>query len=291
MASASNLDTDSFILRLSCRDSIGIVADVARFLADRRLFITENADFGDSDTNLFFMRMTFSPENTGFSRSAFAEDFEKLAQKWDMEWELRDAKVKPNVLIMVSKGDHCLNDLLYRQRTGGLNINVPAIVSNHLSCAWLAERHDIPYFHVPVTKDSKADAEARLLEIAEDVKADLIVLARYMQVLSDDTCRALKGRCINIHHSFLPSFKGARPYHQAFDRGVKLVGATAHYVTPDLDEGPIITQAVEHTDHRMTAEAMASLGRDTEARVLARAVRLHTEGRIFLNGSKTVVFS
>ncbi len=281
---------DSFILRLSCIDSIGIVAEVASFLAQRRLFITESANYGDRATGLFFYRVKFTPENSDFSRSSFAAEFQSIAKKWNFDWELRDAKVKPNVVIMVSKGDHCLNDLLYRHRTGALNINISAIISNHTTCGWLAERHDIPYYHVPVTKDNKPQAEARMLEVIEDVKADLVVLARYMQVLSDDMCRKLEGRCINIHHSFLPSFKGAKPYHQAFDRGVKLVGATAHYVTPDLDEGPIIAQAVEPADHRLTAEDMAALGRDTEARVLARAVKLHTEGRIFSNEKKTVIF-
>ncbi|ACT58591.1 formyltetrahydrofolate deformylase [Hirschia baltica] len=283
-------DNDSFILRLSCKDSIGLVSEVARFLSDRRLFITESANFGDPATGLFFYRVKFIPESNAFSRSNFSSEFEPVAKKWGMDWELRDAKVKPNVVILVSKGDHCLNDLLYRHRTGALNINISAIISNHLTCGWLAERHDVPYYHVPVNKDNKPQAEERMLDVIEDVKADLVVLARYMQVLSDDMCRKLEGRCINIHHSFLPSFKGAKPYHQAFDRGVKLVGATAHYVTPDLDEGPIISQAVEPADHRLTAEDMAALGRDTEARVLARAVKLHTEGRIFSNQNKTVVF-
>jgi formyltetrahydrofolate deformylase len=283
-------DADSFILRLSSKDSIGIVAQVSSFLADKKLFITESANYGDPSTGLFFYRVMFRPTEDGFSRSAFTKEFDELAAKLKLDWELRDAKVKPNVVILVSKGDHCLNDLLYRHRTGSLNINIPAIISNHAKSGWLAERHDIPYYHIPVTKDTKAQAEERMLEVISDVKADLTVLARYMQVLSDDMCRKLEGRCINIHHSFLPSFKGAKPYHQAFDRGVKLVGATAHYVTPDLDEGPIITQAVEPADHRLTADTMAALGRDTEARVLARAVKLHTEGRIFLNDSKTVVF-
>jgi formyltetrahydrofolate deformylase len=208
-----------------------------------------------------------------------------------MEWEIRDARVKPNVLILVSKADHCLNDLLYRHRIGALPMNVPAIVSNHLACAWLAERHGVPYFHVPATPQTRRQSETRILELAESLKADLVVLARYMQVLSDEACTALAGRCINIHHSFLPSFKGAGPYRQAYDRGVKLIGATAHYVTPELDEGPIIAQAVEPAHHSHTPEALAAIGRDTEARVLAHAVKLHVEGRIFLNGAKTVVFA
>jgi formyltetrahydrofolate deformylase len=282
--------TDRFILRMTCRDDIGIVADVSGFMAQRRLFIVENANFGDPASGLFFMRVVFSPQPTGFTLAQFREEFSSIAQTWNMEWEVRDARVKPNVLILVSQSDHCLNDLLYRQRIGTLAMNVPAIVSNHLTCAWLADRHGVPYYHVPTQRDGKAAAEARILEVAETVNADLIVLARYMQVLSDDTCRKLAGRCINIHHSFLPGFKGAKPYHQAYDRGVKLIGATAHYVTPDLDEGPIIAQAVEPADHSHTPDTMAAIGRDTEARVLAQAVKLHTEGRIFLSGARTVVF-
>jgi formyltetrahydrofolate deformylase len=280
---------ERFVLRISCVDSTGIVADVATFLAARRLFIVESKDFGDGVTGLFFMRIVFAPETAGFVAADFARDFARIAEKWKMEWELRDGRVKPNVLILVSQADHCLNDLLYRQRIGALQMNVPAIVSNHTTCAWLAERHDIPFHHVPISPGAKAASEARILEIAAETKADLVVLARYMQVLSDGACRALAGRCINIHHSFLPGFKGARPYHQAFERGVKLIGATAHYVTPDLDEGPIITQAVEPADHSDTPDRLTSIGRDTEARVLAKAVRLHIEGRIFLNGAKTVI--
>jgi formyltetrahydrofolate deformylase len=193
------------------------------------------------------------------------------------------------VLILASRSDHCLNDLLYRHRIGALDMTVPAIVSNHHDCAWLAERHGIPYYHVPVTASTKAAAEARILEIAEATRADLVVLARYMQVLSNDMCAALKGRCINIHHSFLPGFKGAGPYRQAYERGVKIIGATAHYVSPELDEGPIICQAVEPAGHAHTPETLAAIGRDIECRVLAQAVKLHIEGRIFVNGSKTVV--
>ncbi|MEP7210311.1 MAG: formyltetrahydrofolate deformylase [Alphaproteobacteria bacterium] len=282
---------ERFILRGQCRDAIGIVADVSGFLATRRLFIVESADFGDSATGLFFFRIVFSPTAPGFSANAFRKEFSATADKWKMEWELRDSREKPNVLILVSQADHCLNDLLYRQRIGALAMNVPAIVSNHLSCQWLAERHEIPFHYVPVTQATKAASEARILELVEATGADLVVLARYMQILSDATCRKLDRRCINIHHSFLPGFKGARPYTQAFDRGVKLIGATAHYVTPDLDEGPIISQAVERADHADTPDRMAAIGRDTEARVLAQAVKLHVEGRIFLNGMKTVVFA
>lgn len=281
---------ERFILRASCTDSIGIVADVAGFLALRRLFIVETSNFGDPETGRFFLRVMFAPEAPGFAHSAFVEQFQAIADKWKMEWELRDARVKPNVLILVSRADHCLNDLLYRHRIGALAMNVPAVVSNHLSSAWLAERHDIPYFHVPVEASTRRQSETRILELADAMKADLVVLARYMQVLSDRTCETLAGRCINIHHSFLPGFKGAAPYTQAFTRGVKLIGATAHYVTPDLDEGPIIAQSVAEAGHADTPDMLAAIGRDTEARVLAKAVKLHTEGRIFLNGRKTVVF-
>lgn len=281
---------ERFILRASCPDAVGIIADVAVFLAERRLFIVETANFGDAASGRFFMRLVFAPDTPGFTIAKFTAEFSALAARWSMEWEVRDARARPNVLILVSQSDHCLNDLLYRQRIGALQMNVPAIVSNHLTCAWLAERHGIPYYHLPTQRDGKEATEARILELADTLRADLVVLARYMQILSEDMSAKLAGRCINIHHSFLPGFKGAKPYTQAFNRGVKLVGATAHYVTSDLDEGPIIAQAVEPADHRDTPEIMAAKGRDTEARVLARAVQLHTEGRIFLNGARTVVF-
>ena len=280
--------SERFIFRISCRDEVGIVADVAVFLAARQLFIIETANFGDPNTGLFFMRTVFTPRE-GFTTTAFRSEFAAIAKKWSMEWELRDARAKPNVLILVSKQDHCLNDLLYRHRIGALAMNVPAIVSNHPTCGWLAERHGISFYHVPVDRDGKEAAETRLLELVDAMKIDLVVLARYMQVLSDRTCRALSGRCINIHHSFLPGFKGAAPYTQAFNRGVKLIGATAHYVTADLDEGPIIAQAVERATHAHSPEEMAAVGRDIEARVLASAVKLHLEGRIFVNGAKTIV--
>lgn len=279
---------ERFVLRIGCRDEVGIVADVAGFLAARKLFIIETANFGDPNTGLFFMRTVFKPRE-GFTTTSFRREFEALAQTWSMDWELRDARAKPNVLILVSKQDHCLNDLLYRHRIGALAMNIPAIVSNHPTCGWLAERHGIPFYHVPVDRDGKEAAETRLLELVDAMKIDLVVLARYMQVLSDKTCRALAGRCINIHHSFLPGFKGAAPYTQAFNRGVKLIGATAHYVTADLDEGPIIAQAVERVTHTHSPEEMAAVGRDIEARVLASAVKLHLEGRIFVNGAKTIV--
>lgn len=284
----TNALTERFILRISCRDEVGIVADVAGFLAERKLFIIETANFSDPNTGLFFMRTVFTPRE-GFTTTAFRREFEAVANKWSMAWDLRDARAKPNVLILVSKQDHCLNDLLYRHRIGALAMNVSAIVSNHPTCGWLAERHAIPFYHIPVDRDGKEAAETRLLELVDSMKVDLVVLARYMQVLSDSASHALAGRCINIHHSFLPSFKGAAPYTQAFNRGVKLIGATAHYVTPDLDEGPIIAQSVERATHAHSSEEMAAIGRDIEARVLASAVKLHIEGRVFLNGAKTIV--
>ena len=281
---------ERFILRTSCRDAIGIVADVAGFLAERRLFIAETANFGDATSGLFFMRLLFTPTTPGFTLAKFKAEFGAIADKWDMDWEVIDARARPNVLILVSTADHCLNDLLYRQRIGSLHMNVPAIVSNHLTCAWLAERHGVPYYHLPTDRDGKDATEARILELVESQRIDLVVLARYMQILSAETSAKLAGKCINIHHSFLPGFKGAKPYTQAFNRGVKLIGATAHYVTSDLDEGPIIAQAVEPTTHVDQPDVMTAKGRDTEARVLARAVKLHLEGRIFLNGARTVVF-
>jgi formyltetrahydrofolate deformylase len=281
---------ERFILRASCRDAIGIVADVAGFLAERRLFIAETANFGDAASGLFFMRLLFAPPMPGFTLAKFKAEFGVIADRWSMDWEVIDARAKPNVLILVSTADHCLNDLLYRQRIGSLHMNVPAIVSNHLTCAWLADRNSIPYYHLPIDRDGKETTETRILELVESQRIDLVVLARYMQILSSEMSAKLAGKCINIHHSFLPGFKGAKPYTQAFNRGVKLIGATAHYVTGDLDEGPIIAQAVEPTTHVDQPDVMTAKGRDTEARVLARAVKLHLEGRIFLNGARTVVF-
>jgi formyltetrahydrofolate deformylase len=281
---------ERFILRASCRDAIGIVADVAGFLAERRLFIAETANFGDAASGLFFMRLLFAPTMPGFTLAKFKAEFGLIADRWSMDWEVIDARAKPNVLILVSTADHCLNDLLYRQRIGSLHMNVPAIVSNHLTCAWLADRNSIPYYHLPIDRDGKETTEARILELVESQRIDLVVLARYMQILSSEMSARLAGKCINIHHSFLPGFTGAKPYTQAFNRGVKLIGATAHYVTSDLDEGPIIAQAVEPTTHVDQPDVMTAKGRDTEARVLARAVKLHLEGRIFLNGGRTVVF-
>ncbi len=280
----------SYILTISCPDRVGIVAAVAGVLADSDLFITDSHHFGDRDTNIFFMRTVVDAANPEFNQAAFTRVFEPVATRFAMRWALHDCAQRPPALILVSKSDHCLNDLLYRHRTGALPVHIPAIVSNHTDLAPLAQWHKIPFLHIPVSKDNKPEAEGRLREIIAETHADLVVLARYMQIFSPELCTELHGRAINIHHSFLPSFKGAQPYRQAHQRGVKLIGATAHFVTPDLDEGPIIEQMVERIDHSYTAEAMAAAGRDVESLVLARAVRWFAEQRVFLNGNKTVVF-
>jgi formyltetrahydrofolate deformylase len=281
--------SNTYILTVVCADTVGIVAEVASYLRDQGHFIEESSHFGDRHTGTFFMRTCFTANGGGFSRSTFTRGFEPIAARFGMQWQVHDTRVLPRVLIMVSKYDHCLNDLLYRYRTGALKMAIPAIVSNHMDLANLADWHRVPYFHVPVTPDTRQAAEARLLELLDDTKADLVVLARYMQVLSPETCERLPGRIINIHHSFLPGFKGAKPYHEAHRRGVKLIGATAHYVTADLDEGPIIEQAVERVDHTHSPEDLAAVGRDTEALTLARAIKLHLDHRVFVNGQRTVV--
>ncbi|MEM1390153.1 MAG: formyltetrahydrofolate deformylase [Pseudomonadota bacterium] len=278
-----------YILRVSAPDAIGILADVMSYLANHKLNVVESHDFGDPATRRFFIWARFEAE-ANFQPDIFSEQFELLAKQRDIDWSLRLKGHEPRALLMVSKGDHCLNDLLYRHRRGRLGTQIIAIVSNHNDAQWHADRHDIPFYCIPVSKETKADAEESLLNLIEETNTDLVVLARYMQILSDHAARQLEGRCINIHHSALPSFKGAKPYHQAHERGVKLIGATAHYVTADLDEGPIITQDVASVDHRMTADKMAELGKDIEARVLARAVTAHAEGRVFLNQKRTVVF-
>ncbi len=277
------------ILTISCTDTTGIVAAVSGFLARQGIFIVESSHFGDLTTGRFFMRTVFDASAVP-SLDRLRDDFATIAEGFSMRWRIDDATRRDRVLIMVSRFDHCLNDLLYRYRTGALAIEIPAIVSNHSDLAPLAEWHRIPFHYLPVTPANKREQEDKLLDLVKELGVDLVVLARYMQVLSPELCTALQGRCINIHHSFLPSFKGAKPYHQAHARGVKLIGATAHYVTTDLDEGPIIEQAVERVDHTQTDEEFSAIGRDTESVVLARAVRWHVERRILLNGSKTVVF-
>ncbi|HKT14319.1 MAG TPA: formyltetrahydrofolate deformylase [Allosphingosinicella sp.] len=281
--------TNRFVLTLSCPDRKGIVAAVAGFLLAQDCNILDSAQFDDAEQGQFFMRVTFvgPVDQTGLERA-----FSPIADRFEMrEWQFFDTARKARVLLLVSRFGHCLNDLLYRLRIGALPIEVPAIVSNHPDMAPLAAAAGIPYIEIPVAKDGKAAAEAALKDVIARERIDLVVLARYMQVLSDDLCRHLQGRAINIHHSFLPSFKGAKPYHQAYHRGVKLIGATAHYVTADLDEGPIIEQEVIRVDHSKSAEDFVAAGRDVEAVVLARAVQWHAEHRILINGAKTVVFN
>ena len=284
---------NSYILKLSCPDRPGIVHAVAGFLVERGGNILDSAQFNDRFTGGFFMRVHFQQLPGQSDLAALQRDFAPLAVQNEMQWELVDAAIKQRVMLMVSKIGHCLNDLLFRYKTGQLNIEIPAIVSNHKDFYQLAASYNIPFHYLPLmnaTPESKAAQEAKVYELVQDNDIDLVVLARYMQVLSSDLCEKLAGRAINIHHSFLPSFKGAKPYYQAFDRGVKLIGATAHYVTSDLDEGPIIEQEVERVDHTMDPEQLTAIGRDVECVALARAVRYHAEHRILLNGHKTVIF-
>ena len=280
-----------YVLNATCDSRLGTVAAVSGFLASRQCYITEMQQFDDVLSGRFFVRVNFfgEPGKTP-SLADLREQFQSVSTREQMEWAIYDGEKKPRVLIMVSKFDHCLDDLLYRTRTGELKMEITAVVSNHPDLRALVESQNIPYIHLPVTPATKAQQEARLMEIVEETSSDLVILARYMQVLSDDLCRQLRGRAMNIHHSLLPGFKGAKPYHQAHERGVKLTGATAHYVTADLDEGPSIEQIVERVDHTYTPDMLAAAGRDSECRALASAVKFHIEHRVFLNGSRTVVF-
>ena len=285
---ASNPAGD-FVLVLDCPDRPGIVHAVSGFLLERGGNILESQQFGDTDTGRFFMRIDFVTEGT-VPVERLRSEFLEVAAQFGMRFVLWDSKAPYRTLIMVSKHLHCLNDLLFRHSTGALQIDIPVVVSNHPDAEAMVRSYGLDFAHVPVTPDTKPAAEAELLRLVKEHDVDLVVLARYMQVLSDDLCRELSGKAINIHHSFLPSFKGAKPYHQAYDRGVKLVGATAHYVTADLDEGPIIEQDVIRVDHNHTQDQLVAAGRDVEAQVLSRAVRWHSESRVLLNGHRTVVF-
>jgi formyltetrahydrofolate deformylase len=282
----------TFSLLLVCPDRKGIVAAVASFLSDHDASIVEAKQFNDQLTRRFYMRAVFTSVGPKFiAIDDLRAQFSVLARDYEMTWQIEDTARRVRVLIAVSKLDHCLQDLLFRWRSGVLPVDVVGVVSNHPDLRSLVEWHQIPFHHLPVTADTRSAQEARILEILARDRVDLLVLARYMQILSNDMCRAVAGRCINIHHSFLPSFKGARPYHQAYARGVKIIGATAHYVTPDLDEGPIIEQAVERVGHEHTPERFQEIGRDLEAIVLARAVRWHAERRILLDGQRSVILS
>ena len=278
-----------YTLTVTCLSKRGIVAAISTFLATNGCNITDSSQFDDQETGRFFMRVSFVPEQ-GADLDKLNEDFAASAAEFDMKYAFHDEKTKMKVIIMVSRFGHCLNDLLYRWRIGALPIDIVAVISNHMDYQKVVVNHDIPYYCIKVTKDNKPQAEAEQMRIVRDTGAELIVLARYMQVLSDEMCTEMSGRIINIHHSFLPSFKGANPYKQAFQRGVKLIGATSHYVTADLDEGPIIEQDIIRVTHAQSPEDYVSLGRDVESQVLARAIHAHANNRVFLNGNKTVVF-
>ncbi len=277
----------AYILQIACPDRPGIVHAVSGFLFERDGNIEEAAQYNDTGTGLFFMRVRFASSR---SQADLQADLNGFAEGFGMRCTLHNANQPMRTVILVSKEGHCLNDLLFRVKSGLLALDVRAIVSNHRDFYQLAASYNIPFHHIEVTAQTKAQAEARQFEIIQNEGAELVVLARYMQILSNDLCEKLQGRAINIHHSFLPSFKGAKPYYQAHDRGVKLIGATAHYVTADLDEGPIIEQDVTRVDHSKTVEDLTALGKDTESQVFARAVKWHSEHRVQLNGHKTVIF-
>lgn len=280
---------NDFILTLSCPDRTGIVYNVSGLLLKHSGNIIDAQQFGDEETGKFFLRVHFVlPEGTAID--LLSQDFTGLAEQFQMQWNLYDAQRKARLLILVSKQGHCLNDLLFRVHSKQLHAEIVGIVSNHRDFEGMAQANNVPFHYLPVTSETKAQQESQILAIAEREQSDLVVLARYMQILSPELCKALQGRAINIHHSFLPSFKGARPYYQAHARGVKIIGATAHYVTHDLDEGPIIEQDIERVDHAMSAQDLTQVGSDVESLVLSRAVRSHVEHRILLNGSRTVVF-
>jgi formyltetrahydrofolate deformylase len=283
--------TQNYILTISCPATSGIVAAVSSYLAQSGCYISELAQFDDESNGTFFMRSVFrfNDATTG-NIDKLRNDFSSVANDFGMQWKLHSTAQQMKVLLMVSKFDHCLADLLYRHRKGELHMQITAIVSNHLDLRPMAEREGIRFIYLPVTPETKELQEAELLKIVAETGTELVVLARYMQILSNNLCKQLAGRAINIHHSFLPGFKGAKPYHQAFERGVKLIGATAHYVTSDLDEGPIIEQEVQRVDHVQRPEGFVSIGRDTETVALSRAVKFHTEHRVFLNRDRTVIF-
>ncbi|WP_327176316.1 formyltetrahydrofolate deformylase [Streptomyces sp. NBC_01335] len=287
---APDADSEQYVLILSCPDKQGIVHAVSSYLFMTGCNIEDSQQFGDHDTGLFFMRVHFSASSP-VSLEKLRASFAAIGDSFHMEWQIHRASERMRVVLMVSKFGHCLNDLLFRSRIGALPVEIAAVVSNHEDFAELVGSYNVPFRHIPVTRDTKAEAEAELLELVRAENVELVVLARYMQVLSDDLCKELSGRIINIHHSFLPSFKGARPYHQAHARGVKLIGATAHYVTADLDEGPIIEQEVERVGHGVTPDQLVAIGRDVECQALARAVKWHAERRILLNGRRTVIFA
>ena len=287
------MSTSKYILTLSCPDQMGVVHTVSGFLFERGGNIIDSAQFNDTDSDQFFMRVNFEERRSDIDLATLKTEFAPIAERFQMDWQLVDEAAKPRLMIMVSKIGHCLNDLLFRHKSGNLPVEIAAIVSNHPDFYQLAASYNIPFHHFPLlggSAEQKMEQERRVLEVFHQQNIDFVVLARYMQILSNEMCVALNGRAINIHHSFLPSFKGAKPYHQAFAKGVKLIGATAHFVTADLDEGPIIEQDIARVDHSMTPDELTAIGRDVECITLARAVKWHAEHRVLLNGKKTVVF-
>ncbi len=280
----------AYILTLACPDRVGLVATLARLMETHGCFIAASRTFGDPVSGRFYARLVFNTPDKGTLPVELTTEMERTGKELSADWHIHKEGTKMRTLLMVSKSDHCANTLLYAARRNELPIEIVGIVSNHDSQKATFAHWNLPWFHVPVTKDTKAEAEQRLFDIIEETSADLTVLARYMQILSNDACRRLQGRCINIHHSFLPSFKGARPYHQAYERGVKMIGATAHYVTPDLDEGPIITQVTAPVDHTSTPKDLVTTGRHLEGAALLAAVKAHVEHRVFAHGGRTIVF-
>mgnify|MGYP001316881197 FL=1 len=283
-------DINNYIFTGTCRAGSGVIAAVTGFLAERNCYICALEQFDDESTDKFFMRAVFRPQQGSPEINEIRRAFESVAAEFAMQWQIHDPKVPVKTLIMVSKYDHCLDDILYRLRKGEFNMQITAVVSNHTDLRPMVEREGLRFIHLPVTRDTKPRQEQRLMEIVGETATELVVLARYMQILSNDLTQQLSGKCINIHHSFLPGFKGAKPYHQAFDRGVKVIGATAHYVTSDLDEGPIIEQMLTRVDHNYKPEHLVRVGRDNESIALAKAITYHIERRVFLDGNKTVVF-
>ena len=286
----TNFEKQEFILTMTAPVGVGIVAAVSNFLAERAYYISELSQFDDPNSKILFMRMRFHATNAEVDIEDTKAQFELLAHDFSIDWSIYSRTASMRCIIMVSKFDHCLTDLLYRIKKQEINLEITAVVSNHSDLRPIVEREGIRFVLLPISKENKSQQEQALLEIIHETDTNLIILARYMQILSEKICAELPGKVINIHHSFLPGFKGAKPYHQAFERGVKLIGATAHYVTSDLDEGPIISQAVKEVDHTQSPEALTRIGRDTETEVLAKAVALHAEHRVFLDGNKTVVF-
>lgn len=281
---------NNLIFTGTCQAGTGVVAAVTGFLASRNCYICALEQFDDESTDKFFMRAVFRPQKDSPAVEKITEDFAVIAESFDMEWKFHRPQVAVKTIILVSKYDHCLDDLLYRRRKGEINMEITAVVSNHQELRPMVEREGIRFVHLPITAATKTQQEHRLIEIVNETNSELVVLARYMQILSNELTEKLSGKCINIHHSFLPGFKGAKPYHQAFDRGVKVIGATAHYVTSDLDEGPIIEQMLTRVDHTYDAQQLVGVGRDNECLALAKAVKYHLERRVFLDGNKTVVF-